>query len=84
MNKKGQLTILVMFMVGFLFFLMGLYLAPAMNETINEQMNDVQLNCSTTTDAQTKAVCTSMDLQKLYIGLIFGLAGVVLSGVIIQ
>jgi len=84
MNKRGQLSIFFLLMMGVVFFLLGLALAPAINDTVNEGLDDPLLNCSTTTDDQTKAVCTSMDIDKLYIGIIFGLAGVLLVGVAVR
>lgn len=84
MNKKGQASIFFLIMMGVVFFFLGLALAPALNTTINESLDDPVLNCSTTTDDQTKAVCTSMDMNKLYTGIIFGLAGIILAGAIIK
>jgi len=83
MNKRGA-TILLVLMLGVLFFLVGMALAPALNETTAEARADTGLNCSTTTDSQTKAICTSIDIQQLYIGLIFGLAGLVMGGIAIR
>lgn len=82
MNKRAQGTIFFLLMMGVVFFLLGLALAPALTQTVDEQMDS--LNCSTTTDDQTKAVCTSLDMEKLFIAVIFGLAGVLLAGVIVR
>lgn len=82
MNKRAQGTIFFLLMMGVVFFLLGLALAPALTQTVDEQMDN--LNCSTTTDDQTKAVCTSLDMEKLFIAVIFGLAGVLLAGVIVR
>ena len=81
-NKRGQVTIFFLLMMGVVFFLLGLALAPGIVQTVDDSMSE--LNCSTTTDDQTKAVCTSMDLNKLYIGIIFGLAGLILVGVAVR
>lgn len=83
MNKKGS-TIFVALMMGFLFFLLGMALAPALKDVTGEVRDNTALNCSTTTDAQTKAVCTSIDIQQWYIGVIFGLAGMVIGGIAIR
>ncbi len=83
MNKKGS-TIFVMLMLGFLFFILGMALAPALKDITSEARSDHLLNCSTTTDAQTKAVCTSIDIQQFYVGIIFGLAGMVIGSIAIR
>jgi len=83
MNKRGQ-VIFVMLMLGVVFFILGMAIAPALVNTVDESLDDPMLNCSTTTDAQTKAVCSSMEANKLYVGIVFGLAGVLLVGVIIR
>ena len=76
-NKKG-IALLFYLMVGVLFFILGMALAPALKDTTDQARNDTQLNCSTTTDNQTKAVCRSIDIQQVFIGIIFGLAGLVI------
>jgi len=82
MNKKGQATIFFILMIGVVFFILGIALAPALTQTVDGSTSD--LNCSTTTDDQTKAVCTSMEMHKLFVGVIFGLAGVILTGVAVR
>lgn len=59
-------------------FILGLALAPALKEVTGETMGDPLLNCSTTTNAQIKTVCTSIDIQNLFIGIIFGVAGIII------
>ena len=83
MNKRGS-TIFVVLMLGFVFFILGMALAPALKDVTKEARDDPLLNCSTTTDAQTKAVCTSIDIQQFYVGIIFGLAAMLLAGVAIR
>ena len=83
MNKRGQ-VVFIMLMLGVVLFVLALAFAPALINTIDESLDDPMLNCSTTTDDQTKAVCTSMEMNKLYIGIIFGLAGVLLVGVAVR
>jgi len=84
MNNKGQATIFFLLMIGTVFFILGLALAGPLNQTVNESLDDSLLNCSTTTDDQTKAGCTSMEMNKLYTAAIFGLAGLLLAGAIIR
>ncbi len=76
-NKKG-LALFFYMMIGIVFFVLGIALAPALVQTVDESMADPLLNCSTTTDNQTKAVCRSMDIQKLFVGVVFGLAGMII------
>jgi len=83
MNKRGQ-VVFIMLMLGVVLFVLALAFAPELINTIDESLDDPMLNCSTTTDAQTKAVCSSMEANKLYVGIVFGLAGVLLVGVIIR
>lgn len=76
MNKKAS-SIFYGLMIMTVLFVLGMALAPALKDVTQEARDDSSLNCSTTTDDQTKAVCTSIDLQQLYIGIIFGIAGLV-------
>lgn len=82
-NKKGM-AILFFMMIGVVFFVLGMALAPALKQTTDQAQNDSQLNCSTTTDAQTKAVCRSIDIQQLFVGVIFGLGGIILTRIAVQ
>ena len=82
MNKKGT-TIFFMLMVGIIFFLLGLALAAGLQDTTTDSLS--QLNCTSnylTNDSVTdvnKANCTAMDMQMpLYVGVLFGLAGMIL------
>jgi len=79
MNKKGQMFFLMM--MGVVFFLIGLALTPALSEVVDEQMDSNLLNCSDASiGQQNKAVCTSLDITKfLFIGVIFGLGGMLLA-----
>ena len=82
MKKKGS-SLLVMLMLGVLFFILGLAIAPALSTTVDEAMSTTELNCSDTSITnQQKAECTSIDVQRfLFIGLIFGMAGILLGAV---
>jgi len=83
-NKSGQ-TIIYLLMMGILFFFIGLALAPSLRDVVSETMQDNLLNCSTTTDTQTKIICTSIDMTlPLFIGIIFGLAGVIIGGIAVR
>jgi hypothetical protein len=79
-NKKAN-TLFVMLMLGVLFFLLGLALSPALQDITDDARGTTGLNCSSPsiTDQQ-KAICTSVDMQQaLFIGVIFGLAGLLLG-----
>jgi len=85
MNKKG-LAVLVYFMIGVLFFIVGIALAPALNTTKVEAMNSTLIDCSNSSITnQNKANCASMDLTDfIFTGTIFGLGGLLISRVIFQ
>jgi len=78
-DKRGQMFYLMM--IGVLFFLVGLALTPVVSEVIDEQMDGSLLNCSNPSiGQQNKAVCTSLDVTKfLFIGVLFGLGGMLLG-----
>ena len=82
MNKKGS-AIFVYLMVGVLFFILGLALAPALTQTTGEAQTD--LNCSSATISnQDKAVCYQMDsLTPFFTAILFGLGGLVLTKIIL-
>ena len=82
MNKKG-FTLFLSLMIAIVLFVLGMALAPGTNEIVNDSMDSPLLNCSTTTDQQTKAICTQTDMFKpLLTGMIFGLAGFVLIQIV--
>jgi len=70
--------------MGIVFFVLGLALTPALTDVTKEAMDSPQLNCSNSSISdQDKAVCTSVDIQPfLFIATIFGLAGLLLAGII--
>ena len=84
-NKRGN-TVFFLLMIGILFFILGLALTPALSQTISESTSTAQLNCSNSSISdQDKAVCTSIDAQNfLFMGTIFGLAGILLAGAVIR
>ncbi len=82
MNKRGS-GFFVMLMLGVLFFVVGLALAPALSNTIDEVMSSPELDCSNPgITNQQKAECTSLDIQRfLFVGTIFGMAGILIGAV---
>jgi len=81
MNKRG-FSLFFGMMMFIVFIVLGLALAPAIKSVTGEAKNNEALNCSTTTDNQTKSVCYSIDAMMLFILVIWGLAGFVLGGVL--
>jgi len=77
MNKKG-FSIIYGLMLGVVVFILALALAPGLKQVVTEQMNDIELNCSGATDYQTRSVCTSMDMNNLYIILLMGIGGILI------
>lgn len=79
MNKRGM-SALVMLMIAVVFYVLGLALANPLRQITAQAMSSTELNCSTVTSYQDKAVCRSMDLfQPFYVGLIFGFAGLIIA-----
>lgn len=76
-DKRGFM-VLIALMIGVTLFILGMALAPALKDTTDEARNSTLLNCSTTDNAQLKSVCTAIDIQQLYFGIILGIAGIVL------
>lgn len=85
MNKKGMAAF-YLFMVGVVFFLLGIALAPALNEVIqgDDVMNSTQLDCNNNSISnQNKAICYQVDaIPPLFIGIIFGFAGIIITRLI--
>jgi len=83
MNKRGNALFFTL-MMGVTFFLLGLALTPVLSEVTNEYTNSAQLNCSNPSISdQDQAVCTSIDMQQfLFIGTLFGLAGLLLASMV--
>lgn len=81
MNKRGS-TALVYLMMGIIFFLLGLALSPALVDTTEESRDD--LDCSNSSISnQDKAICYQIDtFNPLWIGFMFGLAGIILGRLI--
>jgi len=86
MNKKGM-AVFFLLMIGIVFFILGLALTPILTDAATESTSTAQLNCSNTSSLtdQDKAVCTSIDIQPfLFLGTVFGLAGMLLAGAILR
>ena len=79
MNKRG-FSLFFGMMMFIVFIVLGLALAPAIKSVTGEAKNNEALNCSTTTDNQTKAVCTGIDGMQIFILVILGLAGIIIGG----
>jgi len=76
-NKKG-FSLIYGLMLSTILFLLGMALAPSLKEVTGEVMDDTALNRSNQTNQQLKAVCTSIDMQQLFVGIIFGIAGLII------
>jgi len=85
MNKRGT-SVFFLLMMGIVFFVLGLALTPALTEVTGESMSSSELNCSNTSISdQDKAVCSSIDIQPfLFMGTIFGLAGILIGGIALR
>ena len=80
MNKKGS-AFFVYMMMGVLFFVLGMALAPALTDTSNEARTE--LNCSITNDSNYKAVCYQIDsMSPFYVGILFSLGGLILARIV--
>lgn len=77
MNTRGT-TMLLALMLGVIFFLLGLALAPGITEVVSESMTE--LGCSTATDEFVLGGCVLMDLSAPWIiGIIFAMGGAALG-----
>lgn len=85
MNKKGA-AVFVVLMIGIICFVLGMALAPPLKIVLEESMNQDELNCSNPSISQMKhAVCTQIDMfLPLFVGLLFGLAGMLIAGIALQ
>lgn len=78
MNKKAQGSLLVILMLGMVFFLLGLALSYPLNQVTSDSRT--QMNCSEVTAYQDKANCVVVDMfNPLLVGTILGLAGMILG-----
>jgi hypothetical protein len=82
MNKKG-IAAFYFFMIGIVFFLLGLALAPALVDTSGEAQTE--LDCTNNSISnQDMSVCYQIDsIPPLYVGVIFGLAGMILMRLVV-
>ena len=81
---KAQ-ALLVYFMIGILFFILGMALAYPLNSVMSENMNNNQLNCTNSTMSnQDKGVCRTLDvIPPVFVGVIFGLGGMLIVRVLV-
>ena len=84
-SKRGS-TVFVFLMIGVVFILMALALSPGLRTVTNESMSSAELNCSNSSISdQDQAVCTSLDIMPfLYMGVLLGLAGLILSSAVLR
>ena len=86
LNKRGQTQVFFILMMGIIFFILGLALTPAISQTNSEVTNTAELNCSldNLTKVQ-KSVCVQTDMfAPYYLGILLGLAGLILGGIATQ
>lgn len=85
-SSKGS-AVLVYFMVGVLFFVVGLSLATPLIKVVTSDgvMGVDGLNCSSVNVTNYyKGVCMSVDvLSPMFIAIIFGLAGILISKILL-
>lgn len=69
------------FMLGVIFFLLGMGLAKPLTDVTNEARNPDGLDCANVSlSNQDKANCTAVDtIPPVFIGIVFGLAGLILA-----
>ncbi len=77
-NDKRGTSIFFALMIAVVLFVLGLALANPLKEITGEAMADTALDCANATNDQIRAVCTSIDIQQLFIGIIFGIGGLVI------
>ena len=77
-SHKQGFVLLYALMVGVVVFLLALALAPPMKKVVENTMSSNLLNCSTTSNPQTKAICTSIDLQLLFNVILIGIGGLII------
>ena len=88
MNKRGNLSLFVILMIGVVCFFLAINLAYPFSQIIGIARANTNttagietgLNCSTATTYQEKANCVAVDLfTPLFIGVIAGLGGMALA-----
>lgn len=86
-NDKRGIAVFVAMMLGVIFFILGIALAPSVRSIVDDSLT--QLNCTTdyltnsSITNQTRAICTQLDFfVPLLTGLLFGFAGVLIAVVI--
>lgn len=81
MNKRG-LAVFVALMLGIVFFILGLALSPALVDVATESMTQLDCtNAGNNISNYNKGVCTQIDFfAPLFMGTLFGLAGILIGG----
>lgn len=85
MNRKGSVLIYMM-MLGVLVILLALWLAPSVQDFVDEARNETTgLDCSNSTISNyNKATCLVLDLNMFYfIGALIFIGGVIIVGRVI-
>ncbi len=78
MNNKRGMAAIYYFMIAILFFVIGLALAPTLINTSDEAQTNLDCTNSSISN-QDKSVCYQIDsMSPLYIGIIFGLGGIII------
>jgi hypothetical protein len=84
MNKKAQVAFVAL-MLGIICFVLGMALANPLKVIVAESRGVDYYNCSNSTSQQAQAYCTQLDMiQPLYVGIILGLAGMLLAGIALR
>lgn len=83
LNDKRGLVAIYLFMIGIVFFFLGMALAPALTETSGEVQTDLDCTNSSISN-QNKAICYQVDsMPPLFVGILFGFAGMILGRIFI-
>ncbi len=80
-NKRGVVAF-YLFMIGVVFFLLGMALAPVLTDSMGEVRTD--LDCGNTSISNMdRILCYQVDsISPLFIGVIFGFAGIILGRIL--
>lgn len=80
-NKRGVVAF-YLFMLGVVFFVLGMALAPVLTDSMGEVQDN--LDCDNVSISnQNKILCYQVDsISPLFIGVIFGFAGIILGRIL--
>ena len=83
MNRKGQ-AFFLLFMLAVTIFIIAFALAPSINSSVDAGRTTADCG-NASIDTSQKVTCTTLDLQKPYIFFsLLGIAGAILTGVLIR